>query len=104
MADMNVASNQAGIFPKKLTPTHQEVLDKIAGEGGNKKKIDTEAEVNKLANYLNGGNLDKADKEILEKKIAEGKNTIYQNEVSKEARKEIESHLETGSGRDVIRW
>lgn len=96
MADMNVASNQAGIFPKKLTPTHQEVLDKIAGEGGNKKKIDTEAEVNKLANYLNGGNLDKADKEILEKKIEEGKNTIYQNEVSKEARKEIESHLEKG--------
>lgn len=96
MADMNVASNQAGIFPKKLTPTHQEALDKIAGEGGNKKKIDTEAEVNKLGNYLNGGNLDKADKEILEKKIAEGKNTIYQNEVSKEARKEIESHLEKG--------
>lgn len=96
MADMNVASNQAGIFPKKLTPIHQEALDKIEGEGGNKKKIDTEAEVNKLANYLNGGNLDKADKEILEKKIEEGKNTIYQNEVSKEARKEIESHLEKG--------
>lgn len=96
MADMNVASNQAGIFPKKLTPTHQEALDKIAGEGGNKKKIDTEAEVNKLGNYLNGGNLDKADKEILEKKIEEGKNTIYQNEVSKKARKEIENHLEKG--------
>ena len=96
MADMNVASNQAGIFPKKLTPTHQEALDKIAGEGGNKKKIDTKDEVDKLSNYLNGGNLDKADKEILEKKIEEGKNTIYQNEVSKKARKEIEKHLEKG--------
>ena len=39
MADMNVASNQAGIFPKKLTPIHQEALDKIEGEGGNKKKL-----------------------------------------------------------------